>query len=252
MKYTSTFLIGGILVTFLSNCNNILKQQTASLNKDSVEAAIMDIHIKMMDARNKGTKEGQAAFASYCDDSLLCSENSTFMTSAYALSQDLINGSIVPPHDYIFRLMGNTALLSYLETTYELIGYDTAFQNRRITKVFVLKNDIWKMGGIFINPEQTNNYTNAVTEKNQRYYSEYAGIYQWKPNMADTFFVKDGKLYDAMTDSPATPSFPVSDSEYMSKSDLGRVIFGRNAKGKVSYYTYVLTDGQRVRIPKVK
>jgi hypothetical protein len=108
------------------------------------------------------------------------------------------------------------------------------------------------MSGIFINAEQTNNYTKAIPEKNQQFYNECACIYHWMPNMADTFFVKDGQLYDTIIDSPPSHSFPVSDSEYMSKSDLGTVIFGRDDSGKVTYYTYALTDGQKVRVPKVK
>lgn len=252
MQKLLTFFLIITIAVCLSNCNNQPVQQTAILNPDSVKAIIMDLQEKLMTAMKDRTKEGQAKYASYCDDSLLCSENSTFMNSAYALSQDLIDGLVVPPHDYIFRLMGNTALLTYLETTYELIGYDSLYQNRRVTKVFILKNGVWKMGGLFINATQDDNHTKAVPEKNQRFYNEYAGVYQWKPGMADTVFVRDGKLYDVMTGSSEAQSFPVNDSEYMSKTDLGKVIFGRDATGKVSYYTYVITDGQRVRVPKVK
>ena len=246
-----SFLILMVLVLLIS-CKNQSSQQIVSLNKDSIKAIIMGIQDKMIAIIKSQSADRSAKFASFCDDSLLCSENSTFMPSAYALSQDLINGLIVPPHDYTFRLISNTALLSYIETTFEVIGYDTAFQNRRVTKVFVLKNDEWKMGGLFINASQNDNYTPGVPEKNKQLYNDYIGIYQWKSNMADTFFVKDGKLYDAMTDSPPTLTFPVSDSEYMSKSDFGKVIFGRDANGKVSHYTYVLTNGQRMRVPKVK
>lgn len=107
------------------------------------------------------------------------------------------------------------------------------------------------MGSLFVAGEK-DNYVTSLPDKNQSHYNELAGIYQWKAALADTFFVKDGKLFDAMTGSAPAADYMVSDSEYMSENDLGKIIFHRNAEGKVDYYSYLMIDGQRVRVPKVK
>jgi hypothetical protein len=89
-----------------------------------------------------------------------------------------------------------------------------------------------------------------LPEKNRHLYSEYAGVYQWKPGLEHTVLVKEGKPDVAITGSPPAPNFRVSDSEYMSKNDWGKITFHREADVKVSHDTYMTPDGQRV--PKVK
>lgn len=88
----------------------------------------MGIHQQMMAARDKNTEQGNQEYASFCDDSLMGSDLGIFFASATDIAHDLSNGSIVSPHDFIFRLLGNTAFLSYIEKNYELVGWDTIIQ----------------------------------------------------------------------------------------------------------------------------
>ncbi len=77
-------------------------------------------------------------------------------------------------------------------------------------------------------------------------------MYQWKPGLADGLFVKDGKLYGVSTGEEPELNFPVNDSEYMVKSDLGKIAFNKDRNGKVISYTYTKHDRQKVRAIKIK
>jgi hypothetical protein len=46
--------------------------------------------------------------------------------------------------------------------------------------------------------------------------------------------------------------FPLNDSTFMWDNDLGKVIFGKDTRGKVTHQIYEFPDGQRIQIPKVK
>ncbi|HXB43412.1 MAG TPA: Arm DNA-binding domain-containing protein [Puia sp.] len=63
---------------------------------------------------------------------------------------------------------------------------------------------------------------------------------------------KEIVLYGGSTADSLSHFFPVDDSTYMDGYDLGRVVFGRDAQGKVTHYTFIRYDGQRIRIPKIK
>jgi hypothetical protein len=190
-------------------------------------------------------------YVAFCEDSILVSYNEGFMTSADALSKDLVHGIIVPRHDYTFRLFGNTVMVSYLTTLSEYIANDTIYHDIRMTRVFAFDNGQWKMAGEFMAP-QLKNYFEPIEEKNARFYKEYAGVYQYKSSFADTFMVKEGKLYYAGTGDTPQLVFPVSESVYMIRKDLFRTTFGRDATGKVAYYNIIGYDGQVLKVPKVK
>jgi hypothetical protein len=53
----------------------------------------------------------------------------------------------MPPHDFTFRLFGRTAILSFLNTIYDLYNNDTIYSTRRVTKVFIEDQGAWKMDG---------------------------------------------------------------------------------------------------------
>lgn len=187
----------------------------------------------------------------FLEDSMLVVGDDMFMTSSNALAHDLFTVYVFP-HDYTFKLFGNTAVLSYLVTGYEIYNGDTIFYNVRDLKTFALDSGKWKVASLS-HGFQIKNYFKPVAEKNQKHYASYAGVYKIKPGNFDTVFVKDGKLYDKITgDSVASWDFPVNDDEYMTKDYLDRFVFGKDSTGAISYYTTILRDGQRWKCPKIK
>ena len=250
MKNIIVFITIFVIVFCFSNCNNNPANQSVFSNTDSIKNIILDIQNKMLSAAADGV-HGAEKYASFCEDSLISLYDGNYMTSAYAVSHDLSNGIIKPPHEIAFRLYGSSAILSFLEKFYEIINGDSIFHEVRIVKTFVQDNGTWKMATM-CTALQPVNYFKPVQEKNPQLYNEYAGVYQLKPSVADTVFVKDGKLHEAFTGENPSIDFPVNDSEYMVKDDLSRIIFGRDTKGKISSYTYVRYDGQRFKALKLR
>ncbi len=250
MKKIIAFITIVTVAICFSNCNSNPAHQVVSANTDSVKNIILDIQNKMLSAAADSV-HGAEKYASFCEDSLIFSYDGIYMTSAYAVSNDLIHGMSTPPHDVAFRLYGNTAILSFREKSYEIANGDSVFHDVRIVKTFVQDHGTWKMAAI-CTALQPVNYFKAVAEKHPQLYNEYAGVYQLNSSTADTVFIKDGKLYEAFTGENPSIDFPVNDSEYMVKDDLGRIIFGRDLKGKISYFTLVRYDGQRLKAPKVR
>ncbi|MBS1600555.1 MAG: hypothetical protein JST75_20175 [Bacteroidetes bacterium] len=235
----------------LCKCKNQNPEQTNSTNEDSIKNTIIGIIAKMREGR--GDKiNGPANFESFCEDSVIFEDyDDTYFTSSKQISHDLASGTIQPPHDIDFHLYGQTAIISYVESFREHFYNDTIYHEVRAVRTFVNDNGKWKLAS-GVNTLKPKNYHQPIIEKNQNLYNEYAGIYQVISSFADTFFVKDKKLYYAGTGGVPQLLFPVNESEYMVKDDLVRVIFGRNPDGKVGYYYMVRPDGQKIKVPKVK
>ncbi len=77
-------------------------------------------------------------------------------------------------------------------------------------------------------------------------------MYRWSPSSVDTIFVRNGRLYGAMTGEEPELNIPINDSTFGTEHEFGSIIFGRDATGKISHYTFVRCDGQRLRIPRVE
>jgi|GEM_PF-1916656 len=248
MKRIAFLVLCLSMAVCFTKCSRPTSQDSGSINPDSVKKIIITLNGEMMEAiKEKNPNKYQAL----CVDSLLTVGDNMFMSSAYALSHDLSAGIAVPAHDYTFRLIGNTAILSYLSVSYEMVNGDSVFDSKRTLKTFVLDSGKWKMAAVAFGTRDVNYFT-PVAEKHQKEYPQYAGIYQYDAQYADTVFVKDGKLYDAATGGKPDLNFPVSDSEYMTKGNLFKVVFGKDAKGRIAYYTEIRSDGQRWKLPKVK
>ena len=246
MKNRITYIFIAFVTINLISCNNLPVLQTTSMNQDSVKAVIINIQNKMLAASSNPSN-----YESYCEDSMLSMYDREFTTSAYSLSHDLSSGILVPPHNYEFRLFGYTAILTFLQTFYEVINSDSVFHNVRVMKTFVFNNGQWKQASICTSSQQEN-YFKPVADIHRNEYNEYSGVYKWKDGALDTVFVKDGKLYDKFPNEQPALNYPVSDSEYMVKHDLGRIVYKKDKNGKVAYYTFIRSDGQRIRIPKLK
>jgi len=246
MKKIIILAISVCTIFCFSRCNQKIDQDTALNNPDSIKKIIIALNDECYRAYDDPKK-----FRSFCEDSMLVVGNDNFMTSSYAMSNDL-NRISVYPHDYTFKLFGNTAVISYLITGYEILKGDTIFHRSRNLRTFAFNNGNWKIASN-ASISQLINYYKPVPEKNQKYYPSYVGVYQVDTNIFDTIFVKDGKLYDRQTgDSNAYWNFPVNDNEYMAPYNLDRIVFGRDSKGVVAYYTDKLINGQELKCLKIK
>jgi hypothetical protein len=219
-------------------------------DKDRVEKIIIGINDELLAAR-KDPVHGSERWLSFCADTIVASYDADFTTSPGDVAHDLGDGIAESPSQYTFLLHDQTATLSYLCTSYELINKDTLFHHLRVTETFVYLKDQWKLISIF-DALQPVNYTTPIADQHRNLYPSYAGVYQWKKDLFDSVFVIGGNLYSAAAGESPQLNFAVNDSEYMTKYDLGRVRFNHDRSGKVTSYTYTRHDGQKVTATKVK
>jgi hypothetical protein len=95
------------------------------------------------------TINGAKNYMSFCTDSIIANYGGDFSTSPYKVSHDLGSGVTEKPQDFTFLLYDKTAIISFLETAYELINADTLYHHLRVTKVFVFEKGNWKMATLF-------------------------------------------------------------------------------------------------------
>jgi hypothetical protein len=246
MKHSIGLTVSMCIIICFSGCNQKQSLDSLSSNPDSVKKIIIALNDSNYHAYDNPKK-----FQSFCEDSMLVIGGQDFYTSSNTWSHDLPRISVYP-HDYTFKLFGNTAVISYLLTSYYILKGDTSFHSVRNLRTFVFDNGNWKIASNATDAQLVNRYK-PVVEKNQKYYPSYVGVYQIDKNIFDTVFVKDGKLYDRETGGgDANWNFPVNDNEYMIPDNLDRIVFGRDSKGVVAYYTDKLIDGRELKFLKVK
>ncbi|MFM9911790.1 MAG: hypothetical protein ACKVOW_20895 [Chitinophagaceae bacterium] len=245
---TSTMLIF-ITLAFV-NCNNHPSLQNDLLNPDSIKQIILTINSQQQSLL-KDTSHRSERFAILCEDSLInVFENGNLLISSYASAHDLVDGYADTIHDIRFQLFGNTAVLTGIAKMYEVIYGDSLFENIRITKVFVQNNGKWKMAVRTASPVSVN-YFREVTV-NSKKLNDYTGIYQWPKNVYDTLRIENGRLVSHIKGGPPVINYALNDSTFFIKNDLTTIVFIKNASGRITHLNWVLTDGQRIRIPKVK
>jgi hypothetical protein len=251
MKKIIAVALSVCIIICFSRCSQKPTQELPSSNPDSVKKAIIALNDELFSSMGNPEK-----YQTYCEDSMLTAADGEIATSSNFLSHNLYQRYIAP-HDYTFRLFGNTAILSYLNTSYELVGKDTIFHSLRILKTFAFNNGKWKVAG-FAAGNVPVSYFKPVSDKHIKDYRSYVGYYQYKPGEVDTIFLKDGKLYDKSGSDAPQWNFPVNDNEYMTRndvtglSDLTRLSFGKDSNGVVAYYTITNYDGQHWKCPKIK
>jgi hypothetical protein len=244
MKKIVALTISVCIIICFSRCSQTSNQDPHQSNPDSVKKIIIALNEEMF--RSMGNPE---KYQTFCEDSMLAAfSNGGIKESSTALSHDLTPYYTLP-HDYVFRLFGKTAILSYLYISYEIFNNDTIFHSIRSLKTFVFNNGGWKVVGT-AGVEIPVNYFKPVIDKNEKNYALYSGYYQYNKNEIDTIFVKDGKLYDKSGNE--NWNFPVNDNAYMINGDLGRLSFGKDSNGNIAYYTITNPDGQKWKCPKIK
>jgi hypothetical protein len=242
------------MVVLFTNCKNHADQSN-SQNTEQIKAEIERILKVQDDAYALHNEEGYKIIESTCEDSLTYAGNDGgIMLSAYDYSRDLADGWIKRPHNKIFRFYNNTVVVSAIYKSYYLQNGDTMFINNRITQVFVRDNNQWKMVHVGTTPLPVSYFKKpAKRNNNPALFTKYAGIYQRGPKIADTVSLVNGNIYLHPTNERERIELvSLDDSTFMIEGYLGRIIFDKNAIGKVTQYSYEQYDGQRMSFPKVK
>jgi hypothetical protein len=250
MKNSVTSAILAFITLAFVNCNNHPPQQNSLLNTDSIKQIILSINSQQQSLL-KDTLHRSERFAALCEDSLInVFENGNLLTSSYASAHDLVDGYADTIHDIRFQLFGNAAVLTGIAKMYDIVYGDSLFENIRVTKVFVQNNGAWKMAVRTASPVGVNYFGEVSVDS--KTLNDYAGVYRWPKNGYDTLRIEGNHLVEYVKGKSPVTNYALNDSTFFVKDDLTKIIFGRNANGLVTHLTWVLTDGQRVRIPKVK
>lgn len=238
-------------IVFLGSCNN--QHSSGKESPEKTKAQIESILQKQEAVYNGNHSEEELQkLAATCDDSMIFvgGEDGGLQISANAYVHDLGDGYTQKPHDRHYLVHDNTVIVSYLQQAYKLFGKDTLYMNARATKVFVKKGNEWKLA-YTTNAPLAINYTKpqVIHAENIK---EYAGLYSVGASWADTVIVAGGKVFSAVTGTKRDELIPVNDSTFIGEGYVGKAIFGRDAGGKVTHYTFEWPDGQRIRFAKVK
>lgn len=251
MKYFHTVVLGIFISVGMPGCDTSPGDKIVPGNADSIKKIIIDINNQMISSMGDKVN-GAQKYMSFCADKIIANNyDGDFSTSPSEVAHDLSDGVTEPPHNFTFILRNKTAFLSFLYTSYETFDSDTIYHHLRVTKTFIYDAGRWKMASVS-NSLQRGNYYKPVAEMNSARLKTYAGVYQWRPALADTISVSGGILYSSSTGETSEQNFPINDSEYMTKNDFGRVAFQTDSKGKVKGYIYTTFDGQKIHAKKMQ
>ena len=235
----------------LNSCSN--QPATNAESPEKIKAEIESILKIQEDIYNGSHSAAELKkMAATCEDSMIFigGEDGGMHVSSAGYINDLADGYTQKPHDRYYRIYDNTVIVSFLQQAYKLFGKDTLYLNVRVTKVFVRKGKEWKMA-YTTNAPLAINYTKPQVIHPENF-KGYEGQYSVGAPWTDTVTVTDGKVLSAITGSAKDELIPVNDSTFIGEGYVGKAIFGRNAEGKVTHYTFEWPDGQRIRFAKIK
>jgi hypothetical protein len=247
-------LVIGVMLSFIAlafvDCNQKDRQQNTSLNADSIKQIILAINSEQQSLLKDSIHRSER-FKALCEDSLInVFENGSLLSSSNASAHDLVEGYADTIHDIRFQLFGNTAVLTGIAKMYDMVYGDTLFENIRITKVFVQNNGKWLMAVRTASPTGVN-YFREVNVSSKKL-NDYAGVYQWPKFAYDTLRVENKHLVSYVKGESPVTNYALNDSTFFIKNDLSTIVFTKNASGGITHLSWVLPDGQRMRIPKLK
>jgi len=156
----------------------------------------------------------------------------------------------VNARDYVVHLYGNTAVLNLRITGHEQFTDSDIISEVRETETYIKQNGSWalvaKQWGLL-----PVNFHKPVAG-DASLYKDYVGQYQWRPlDAVETVSLKDGKLWSNLG-GDEDEALPLGSETFFFKDDLGSVTFVRDARGRVTGYTYNRNDGQEIHVKKIK
>lgn len=243
-------LLSPLLIICLCCCDSAPVKQVA--NEQLIKSEIDEILKIQEDAYDENSQEGRIKIATTCDDSLLFigGDDGGLATSANFYVHDLADGYTKRPTDKVYRIHGNTVIVSSIHQSFKIFNHDTIYFNARSTKVFVKDQDEWKMVFTTYAPLPVIYTKTQVVDP--EILNDYAGLYRVDPSTTDTVSTEDGKLFLSGAGAEKSELIPVNDSTFISRGHFGKTVFSRNKRGAVVCNYYEFPDGQRLTFPKIK
>ncbi len=162
----------------------------------------------------------------------------------------------VDPRDYIIHFYGNTAVINFRLTTHEQFTDADIVSEQRHTETYVRQNGAWLLVARHWNNLPVNFRKPMAVDT--RIYQDYLGQYEWRPgDDLETISLKDGRLWsqignDAQIGIDEDEYLPLGTDTFFVKSDLGTAVFSRDPHGHITGYVYHRSDGQEIRVRKIK
>ncbi len=225
---------------------------SANPDEDTAVAEVEKLLKIQEQAYDERSEENIQKLLATCDENLIFvgGDDGGMLTNAKAYVSDLADGYTIKPYDYQFKVDGSTVIVTSKHQAFKLLGADTLFLNARSTKIFVKKTGGWKMTYVTYAPLAILYF--SYVRKQPEVFRDYAGIYDLGNNLLDSVYLEGTRVLSSVDGSGGSEIFPINDSTFTGDGYFGRVIFGRNAKGTVTHYTFEWNDGQRIRFNKVR
>ncbi len=145
---------------------------------------------------------------------------------------------------------GNSAILT-CEVVERLIYGDQEFSDRlRRTVHFVRRNGRWLAVMIQFTTVPENH--RIAVETDSTALDAYVGRYAWASGLVNTLNREGGRLMSQWrATGPKIEQFPLNDTTFFARDDLGVVIFKKDNAGRVTHYIYRRADGQEFRANRI-
>lgn len=164
-------------------------------------------------------------------------------------------GNVKITHKYSnvqVRNYGETALLSFLDDPVIQIGDQTINDQVRVTKIFRRNNGQWHLAA---QHETTIKKVQdpPIVKMDPKVLSEYVGQYEISPSLK-LVVETDGEKLFTYTSDPENKSalYPMGENTFFYKGLGDRVVFVREASGKVTEAVNNLEDGNKIKAKKIK
>lgn len=240
-----------LFINSMAGCESNGKNEKQTSDVENIKKTILAINSQQQslyktlnDKKDRGEK-----YATFCHDSLVTVTGYGYiLTSAYDASRDLVDGYADTIHDINLRVYDNTAILTGKAKMFILVNKDTLYEDVWISKVFMNFGGQWKMVLRNSGPLAVN-YKKAIKVAPEKLLT-YEGVYGPPGGPYDTFRVVNDQLYQIGANNLKVPYYPVNDSTFFTKDDLGTMVFQRTRPGEPGYFEWILPDGQSLKITK--
>jgi hypothetical protein len=212
--------------------------------------------IQAHEARTEaGNKRDEVAYSRYvADDCIFSGDNGAVLTKAQLMAAvgkfPTAYDYSVNPRDYVVHVYGDTAVLNLRYTNHEQFTNSDIVSEIRMTETYIKRNGNW----LLIARQWAKIPTNfrKPVAVDTTIYKDYVGQYEWRPlDDVETITVKDGRLW-TQSGKDREEYLPLGTDSFFLKSELGIDKFTRDARGRVTGYTYQGADGQETYVKKIR
>lgn len=145
---------------------------------------------------------------------------------------------------------GNSAILT-CEVVERVIYGDQEFRDKlRRTVYFVRRNGRWL--AVMIQFTTVPESHRIAVETDSTALDAYVGRYAWASGLVNTLNREGGRLMSQWrATGPKIEEFPLNDTTFFARDDLGVLIFKKDNAGRVTHYIYRRADGQEFRANRI-